>query len=135
MEGRHQNAYQHWIPPWAVVVVFIYLILVGLYEWMASTMQVEAVSTCLFRRITGQPCPTCGTTRMVLALSNGEVHQAIRHNPLMFFLLVLAVVWLLARTCGIRRVNLADTRRAKAIAVCVVAGLFVGNWAYLILHA
>ena len=50
---------------------------------------------CLFRGLTGQPCPGCGMTRALCALSHGELWRALRFNPLsplvyLFFL----VSWL-----------------------------------------
>lgn len=37
---------------------------------------------CLFRSATGIPCPSCGTTRSVLALMRGQLPQALLLNPL-----------------------------------------------------
>lgn len=135
MVGRHPQTNRIRIPLWAVAVVFGYLVLVGLHEWIASSRQIEPVTTCMFRIVTGQPCPTCGTTRMVLALAHGEVLQAIRLNPFMFFLAVLSALWLLARSCGLWQLTLRTSRHARVIALAVVVGLFLGNWVYLIVHA
>jgi hypothetical protein len=38
---------------------------------------------CLFRQVTGVPCPSCGATRGVLALMDGRVLEALTFNPLM----------------------------------------------------
>jgi len=38
---------------------------------------------CLFRRLTGVPCPSCGATRGVLALLSGHPVDALSSNPLM----------------------------------------------------
>ncbi len=37
---------------------------------------------CLFREVTGFPCPTCGATRAVLALSRLDLAGALAFNPL-----------------------------------------------------
>ncbi len=39
-------------------------------------------SICLLRRLTGMPCPTCGVTRSLRALGQGEVAAAVRFHPL-----------------------------------------------------
>jgi len=38
---------------------------------------------CVFREVTGIPCPSCGTTRGVLALIDGRPLEALTLNPLM----------------------------------------------------
>ena len=47
---------------------------------------------CLFRRVTGVPCPSCGTTRGVLSLIDGRALDALALNPLMISGLVAVVV-------------------------------------------
>jgi Protein of unknown function (DUF2752) len=37
---------------------------------------------CPFRRLTGIPCPTCGTTRAAVALLGGHLGAALALNPL-----------------------------------------------------
>ena len=37
---------------------------------------------CIFRGLTGVPCPTCGTTRAATAFLNGELAGAFAANPL-----------------------------------------------------
>ncbi len=49
---------------------------------------------CLILRLTGFFCPGCGGQRMLLALLRGDVAQAFRQNPLLFFLLPLAAVYM-----------------------------------------
>ena len=56
---------------------------------------------CLFHTFTGMDCPGCGTTRMVVALLDGELYRAFTLNPLMFVaftVLVLFYLWFLIRT-------------------------------------
>ena len=39
-------------------------------------------SVCMFYRLTGLPCPSCGMTRSVLALTHLDFHTAMIFNPL-----------------------------------------------------
>lgn len=45
---------------------------------------------CIFNELTGLYCPGCGTTRMMISLTKGEIYQAFRWNPHMFI-----VIWIL----------------------------------------
>lgn len=36
---------------------------------------------CIFRHVTGIPCPSCGTTRSVVALLHGSIYEAMMLNP------------------------------------------------------
>lgn len=52
-------------------------------------------STCVFLRLTGYPCLTCGMTRSVMAVAHLHFHQSIHFNPLgLPFVATLAVWWL-----------------------------------------
>ncbi len=39
-------------------------------------------SPCIFRNVTGLPCPGCGMTRGFTAMSRGQFEAAVRANPL-----------------------------------------------------
>lgn len=52
---------------------------------------------CLFKYATGLPCPSCGSTRSVLALMTGNAHEALLLNPLGFIIaliMVLSPIWI-----------------------------------------
>jgi hypothetical protein len=36
---------------------------------------------CIFAKVFRVPCPGCGSTRAVLALLRGDLHDVVRHNP------------------------------------------------------
>ena len=56
------------------------------------------LGVCLFKQITGIPCPSCGSTRSVLALLNGDLISALKWNPIGLILVVVIVIsplWIL----------------------------------------
>jgi len=48
---------------------------------------------CLFKDVTGFPCPSCGTTRSVSALIQGNIKDAVLINP--FGILIAAAMLLI----------------------------------------
>ena len=42
----------------------------------------SGISVCVFHRLTGLPCLTCGSTRALAALAAGDVAGAFRQQPL-----------------------------------------------------
>jgi hypothetical protein len=43
---------------------------------------------CLFRAVTGLPCPGCGVTRALIAIARGDYRKAWRLNPAAFAVIV-----------------------------------------------
>lgn len=93
---------------------------------------------CPFRQLTGVPCPTCGTTRALLALSQGQLGNAFVHNPLTTGFVVLAglvaVAWALAHVCGVglpQAFASLEKHWPWWLRVGVVAA-FLANWAWVI---
>lgn len=53
---------------------------------------------CLFKRVTGVPCPSCGSTRSVLSILKGDFTEAILWNPfgiLLTFILLVFPAWII----------------------------------------
>ncbi|MBL4716421.1 MAG: DUF2752 domain-containing protein [Bacteroidia bacterium] len=86
----------------------LYFLILGLslagYVWIIlngnSTIQqnISGTNVCIFKNITGIPCPSCGTTRSVLAILKGNVIDSIGHNPLglvMVLLLAILPIWII----------------------------------------
>ncbi|MDM1048312.1 DUF2752 domain-containing protein [Sphingobacterium hotanense] len=46
---------------------------------------------CPIKHVTGYPCPSCGTTRSVKSLLDGDIMQAIMINPLGLLVSILAI--------------------------------------------
>jgi Protein of unknown function (DUF2752) len=51
---------------------------------------------CLFRAVTGLPCPFCGLTHSMMAWGRGDLGAVIAQNPLGVLVLPVAVVLLVA---------------------------------------
>ena len=47
---------------------------------------------CIFKGVTGMPCPGCGMTRACLAILQGEFSTAWRYHPFSFLLIGLAIL-------------------------------------------
>jgi hypothetical protein len=93
---------------------------------------------CPFRRATGIPCPSCGTTRAFVAAASLQFGAALRTSPLatVFFLGLVAYVpyalgSVLLRTRRLRVTSLR--RREKRALVAAGVALVLANWVYLIL--
>lgn len=57
------------------------------------------ITVCLFKSLTGIPCPSCGITRSAIALVSGNFKEAVNINPLGIIICVLLVaipLWILA---------------------------------------
>jgi hypothetical protein len=95
------------------------------------------VPLCLFKHITGIPCPTCGGTRAVKALGHGAVLAALRWNP-MVAIAALAAIPVLAYAAYVvlfrsQRLRLAfapaDQRLLRVAAWIAI----LANWAFLVI--
>jgi len=111
----------------AVVVALIWagLILVSLFVRRSFP---DAPSLCLFKNLTDHPCPTCGSTRAVLALAKGQFTAAFSSNPLMT-VLILATPLLLV----LARLSPGLWRRSTP--GWILLSLMALNWVYLLFAA
>ncbi len=93
---------------------------------------------CLFRNMTGFPCPTCGATRSVDHLAHGAIPAAFMMNPLtaagmliailFFFYSIITLLFKIPRF----RIILRESE-SKAIRLGSVALLLV-QWIYLLMR-
>lgn len=57
----------------------------------------KSVEVCLIKYITGIPCPSCGVTRAIILLTEGNIVEALRINPLGFIVAIImlaAPIWI-----------------------------------------
>ncbi len=91
---------------------------------------------CMFKNVTGIPCPSCGSTRSVLALMEGDVGAALRLNPLGLLLaagLLAVPIWIpVDLLTGKRSLPRAWQRFEHAVRIPWVAAAMIAlialNW-------
>ena len=89
---------------------------------------------CVFRSLTGLPCPTCGTTRAAAVFLDGHIITALAANPLaaaagLLFVIgaPVATIWAIARW-PVPRLPTPLPRWMRIGAVL----LLIVNWLYVI---
>lgn len=92
---------------------------------------------CLFRKLTGLPCLSCGCTRSLTAWSQLDVATAFYFNPLFFLLCLGLFAWLVVSMVehfsGQRLMVAARARLRRWPVWRVVIALVLANWVYLCL--
>lgn len=101
--------------------------------WLALDLPLPE---CNFKRITGLPCPTCGSTRAVRALRDTDILSAMQWNPLVTLGFAAAAVYLLYAAVVLLfrlprfRPGPPSARGSRMLRIAAVALLLV-NWIYL----
>jgi hypothetical protein len=95
------------------------------------------VPSCVFRDLTGVPCPTCGATRSVVHLARGEFFASFGMNPLVSLCFVIAAFAffysLITLLVGVPKIGVVLSDREKNIVRSGTIALILANWCYLIL--
>lgn len=97
------------------------------------------LSRCPLRALLGLPCPTCGTTRALLALLAGEPGTALALNPgvllagVGFLVIVARGLWIERRSGRFPAPALRDAA-ARRRAAAAAASLVAANWVWVIWH-
>ena len=114
------------------------------YCWLAliSRLKPEEVSVkydvCLIRHFAHIPCPSCGSTRSVLALMHGDLAGGFYWNPLGFLIFAVLLIFpfwigydmLLKKDTLFKFYGLFEnTLRRKWVAISAIA-LVLLNWAW-----
>jgi hypothetical protein len=92
---------------------------------------------CLFRRLTGLPCPTCGMTRSVVLSLHGHLAAALRVNPAgVFWVAAVAAIAAALLWLGWRQRTVVASRRVRTLALA--QGVSVGvvlalHWIHVLL--
>lgn len=82
-----------------LIPFFILLIFVFLKVYFQDIN--EVFPTCWIYKNFGIYCPACGNTRCVYAIINGDFISALRLNPFLFMVAVMAVLAYIEQTCAV----------------------------------
>jgi hypothetical protein len=118
------------IPRWVIALLVVYAAVIVAGAWLARRHGVDFV-LCQFKRVTGRPCPGCGSTRGVLALLEGRPLEAWLWNPLVMSALGALVLLATLRAATARRFELELDRPTRALAWTCGSALLVANWIWL----
>ena len=93
---------------------------------------------CLFHRLTGFPCPACGSFRCAEQLAAGHIGEAWLTQPLAATLACLALVyaaysWVVVLFRLPRLRVEGTTRRQRWLMAALAAAAILANWAYIAL--
>lgn len=85
--------------------LYAFLLLFSLagYIWIAwnvigNSGKEYTANFCLFKTVTHLPCPSCGTTRAIVLLVNGQIKNSFMTNPfgmLAAFALIIIPLWII----------------------------------------
>ena len=114
-------------------MVGLWLALVATNVWLAGYRD-QAITLCVFKRLTTVPCPGCGSTRAVLHLIHGRLGQAFAAQPLALSVAAGVFLTLVLRVIFARRIQFDLTRTQRRIVWGIAAGLLLVNWAYVIVY-
>jgi hypothetical protein len=119
--------------PWGAVFLGVGVLAGGLVALVP--LDRLPIALCLFKQLTGLPCPSCGSTRALGRLAQFDVWGALSMNPLFVVAAFGLLAWGLAELALWARGRALDVAaspgalRALRLAALAAVGL---NWAYLI---
>lgn len=88
---------------------------------------------CWFKAFTGVNCPTCGLSRSILALLDGNLFAALSYNPFMLVLTIAVLIQILSPLVFRKRLVLSLPPAGIKAGLVLLAALFLANWLYVIL--
>ena len=112
------------------------------YTWLWISFNAVLPSTetnvCIFKHVTSIPCPSCGSTRSILSLLQGDIKSSIMWNPLgiillgvLFFTHVWIVVDIFTRRDSLYRfAGKAEALLNKRWVAIPATILLMANWVW-----
>lgn len=92
------------------------------------------VTLCVFKGLTGLPCPTCGSTRALGRLFALDFPGALAMNPFITLVAVVVGAWAVADLILLPARRALDVSVAPRLGLALRVGalvLFLANWVYL----
>jgi hypothetical protein len=118
------------VPWWSVALVLGWGAFLVAKAWLDQRGAAPFV-LCQFHRVTGRPCPTCGSTRAVLAFARGEPLEALAWNPLVALGLAAIGAWLAFRALTGTRLVLDSDRGGRILLWTTGLLALALNWAWV----
>jgi hypothetical protein len=78
----------------------------------------DTPGVCLFKSVTHVPCPSCGSTRAILALVQGDIGKSLSINPFGFLLAALMLItpfWIIFDLITRRKTLLDSYRQIESV--------------------
>lgn len=119
------------IPLWAIGFVSLWALVVVVARLVGYYTGNEP-DLCLFHRLTGEPCPTCGTTRGLLALTRGAWRESFLWNPMTVTVAALGSLAMMGRVITAKTMEFEFTPREKRVLGILGILILAMNWAWLI---
>lgn len=109
---------------------------IWIYYITSNLTNNKYVDVCLIKRATNIPCPSCGSTRSVISLTNGDFIEAFDFNPLGYivaFIMLIAPVWifidvLFKSNSLFRFFQIMENRLKKTKYATILILLIIINW-------
>ena len=106
------------------------------YQWQFSSLEASKQTLCVFKVVTDVPCPSCGSTRSILAILKGNLIQGFTLNPLGYLLLAALLVmpfWIVGDVLSKKEslflfVHRITNKIAQRPYNIIMMGLVVLNW-------
>ncbi len=92
--------------------------------------------TCMFKTITGIPCPTCGSTRVFADISHWDIISAFHWNPLVFLGGIVFVAWVFYGFYMLfsrKKIKVSLSKKESLFLRGALLILFILNWIYLVM--
>ncbi len=87
---------------------------------------------CVYKNITGYPCPGCGMTRSTISLFAGRIIESFFFNPLAIVVNIMAIVaffWMVADLAQNKaRFDIFIRRKIHPVLLILIIALVLANW-------
>jgi len=111
------------------------------YTWLLFSMfnsgiNQDEIGVCIIKHVTGIPCPSCGSTRSVISLVNGNILDSLYWNPIgliLALIMIVTPVWIIMDLISGKRSlfrfygKIETVFRMKIIAIPAILLVMV-NW-------
>jgi len=81
----------------------IMILISGYFFLYFFSSSINGHTLCIFKNMTGVPCPACGSTRATILLFHGEFWKSILINPfgiITSILIIVSIIWMLIDILG-----------------------------------